>query len=199
MYCFPYGALTNQNFVSSMKSRTWLVVLALSIVSLGCEPQSATSSDNSKVEMIFWEAQSWEAGGGKSRITIWADGRSEIVVVPDTPLLLKSKSLRLRDGWRMEQGDKGPYFVRENVYPEKVAKDKFDQALAAGIRLLKTFRPDYVDGNGTVVGVQVDGELKETVIPMFLGQHQGSANHKRFVAVSNVLADFDRHAYDIQN
>lgn len=99
----------------------------------------------------------------------------------------------------MEPGRKGPYFVRKNVFPENVAKDKFDQALVAGIRLLETFKPDYVDGSGTLVGVQIDGELKETVIPMFLDRHQGSANHKRFVAVSKVLADFDRHAYDIQN
>ena len=70
----------------------------------------------------------------------------------------------------MEQGNKGPYFVRENVYPQNVAKDKFDQALAAGIRLLETFKPDYVDGSGTLVGVQVDGELKETVVPLFLDQ-----------------------------
>lgn len=182
-----------------MKSYQWLTAIALCTVTIGCNSQSGTSSDNSKVEMIFWEAQSWEAGGGRSRLTLWADGRSEVVVVPDAPLLLKSKSLHLRDGWRMEQGNKGPYFVRENVYPQNVAKDKFDQALAAGIRLLETFKPDYVDGSGTLVGVQVDGELKETVVPLFLDQQKGTANHKRFIAVSKVLAEFDRQAYDIRN
>lgn len=181
------------------KCQKWFTVIALCIIPLGCGSQSGTSSDNAKVEMIFWESQSWEAGGGRSRLTIWADGRSEVVVVPDAPLRLQSEKLHLQEGWRMEPGRKGPYFVRKNVFPENVAKDKFDQALVAGIRLLETFKPDYVDGSGTLVGVQIDGELKETVIPMFLDRHQGSANHKRFVAVSKVLADFDRHAYDIHN
>lgn len=182
-----------------MRSYQWLITIALCTVTIGCDSQSETSSDNSKVEMIFWESQSWETGGGRSRLTIWADGKSEVVVVPDAPLLLKSKSLRLRDGWRMEQDNSGPYFVRENVYPENVAKDKFYRALAAGIRLLETFNPDYVDGSGTLVGVKVDGRLKETVIPMFLDRQQGTINHGRFIAVSKVLTDFDRHAYDIRD
>ena len=149
--------------------------------------------------MIFWEPQSWEAGGGRSRLTLWADGRSEAVVVPDEYFQPSSEKLHLRDGWVKEQGANGLYFVRANVFPVTVAKDKFNQALAAGIGLLKTFKPGYVDGSGTVVGVQINGELKETVIPMFLDQHRGSANHQRFIAVSKVLSDFDRHAYDIQN
>ncbi len=182
-----------------MKSCRWIITIALCGAALGCESQSEVLSDDSHIEMIFWEAQSWEAGGGRSRLTIWADGRSEVMVVPDAPLLLESKSLRLRDGWQIEQGNKGPYFVRKNVYSEKVAKEKFDRAFAAGIQLLETFKPDYVDGSGTLVGVQVDGKLKETVIPMFLDRQQGSANHKRFIAVSKVLADFDTHAYDIRD
>jgi hypothetical protein len=146
--------------------------------------------------MIFWEHQSWEAGGGRSRLTLWADGRSEVVVVPDAYFQPNSVKLRLRDGWVMKQGKNGLYFVRANVFPQNVAKDKFNQALAAGIGLLQTFKPGYVDGSGTVVGVQINGELKETVIPMFLDQHRGSANHQRFIAVSKVLSDFDRNAYD---
>ncbi|UCD90699.1 MAG: hypothetical protein JSW04_04525 [Desulfobacterales bacterium] len=98
----------------------------------------------------------------------------------------------------MKKSQEGIYFLRTNVFSGKVAKDKFNQALAAGIHLLKTFRPNYVDGGGTLVGVQIKGELKETVIPMFLDQHTGSANHQRFIAVSKVLSDFDRQAYDIQ-
>ncbi|NNG07571.1 MAG: hypothetical protein HKM90_07535, partial [Desulfobacteraceae bacterium] len=61
------------------------------------------------------------------------------------------------------------------------------------------FRPDYVDGSGTLVGIQIGGEVKETVIPMFLDRNMGSANHNRFLAVSDVLSYFDRHAYDIKN
>ena len=98
----------------------------------------------------------------------------------------------------MKKDAQGLYFIRENVFPENVARDKFNRALAAGIHLLETFKRDYQDGSGTLVGVQIGGVLKETVIPMFLGPHKGSVNHNRFVAVSEVLSDFDRRAYDIR-
>lgn len=90
-------------------------------------------------------------------------------------------------------------FVRANVFPKTVTKSKFDRAVAAGIHLLKTFEAGYVDGSGMLVGVQINGELTATVIPMFLDQHQGSANHRRFIAVSKVLSDFNRQAYDIDD
>jgi hypothetical protein len=182
-----------------MKSCKWLILIVFSIIPVSCSSQTAPSLNASDVEMIFWEQQSWEVGGGRSRLTIWADGRSEVMVVPDAYFQPSSEKLRLRDGWVMKRGEKGLYFVRTNVFPVKIAKDKFNQALAAGIRLLKTFKPDYVDGSGTVVGVQINGELKETVIPMFLDRHRGSANHQRFIAVSKALSDFDRQAYDIQD
>jgi hypothetical protein len=182
-----------------MNSSKLLILIVLSIIPLGCSSQSAPSFNASDVEMIFWEQQSWETGGGRNRITIWADGRSEVMVVPDAYFRPSSQKLRLRDGWVMKRGERGHYFVHTNVFPVKVAKDKFDQALTAGIHLLKTFKPDYVDGSGTLVGVQINGELKETVIPMFLDRHRGSENHQRFIVVSKVLSDFDRQAYDIQD
>jgi hypothetical protein len=185
--------------IADMKFCKLFILIAVSIIPVGCRSQTAPPLNSSDVEMIFWEQQSWEAGGGRSRLTIWVDGRSKVVVVPDEYFQPNSERLHLRDGWVMEQGEKGLYFVRANVFPQNVAKDKFNQALAAGIGLLQTFKPGYVDGSGTVVGVQINGELKETVIPMFLDQHRGSANHRRFIAVSKVLSDFDRHAYDIQD
>jgi hypothetical protein len=182
-----------------MKFCKLLILIAISIIPVSCRSQTAPSLNLSDVEMIFWEQQSWEAGGGKSRLTIWADGRSEVMVVPETYFQPNSEKLHLRDGWVMKEGANGLCFVRANVFPVNVAKDKFNQALAAGISFLQTFKPGYVDGSGTVVGVKIAGELKETVIPMFLDQHRGSANHQRFIAVSKVLSDFDRHAYDIHN
>jgi hypothetical protein len=182
-----------------MKFSKLFILIAFSIIPVSCRSQTAPSLNPSDVEMIFWEHQSWEAGGGRSRLTIWADGRSEVMLVPDEYFRPNSEELHLRDGWVKEQGANGLYFVRANVFPQNVAKDKFNQALAAGICLLQTFKPGYVDGSGTVVGVQINGELKETVIPMFLDQHRGSANHQRFIAVSKVLSDFDRHAYDIHD
>ncbi len=99
----------------------------------------------------------------------------------------------------MKKGTQGLFFLRENAFPKNIAQDKFNRALAAGINLLETFKPDYVDGGGTLVGIQIDGEVKETVIPMFLNRNTGSANHKRFIAVSEILSNFDRQAYDIKN
>lgn len=54
---------------------------------------------------------------------------------------------------------------------EEVAREKFQRAFEAGIHLLESFRPDYVDGEGTLVGIQIHGELKETVVPMFLDKN----------------------------
>ena len=94
---------------------------------------------------------------------------------------------------------RGLSFIRDPAFPEDVARDKFRRAFEAGIHLLETFRPDYVDGSGTLVGTQINGQLKETVIPMFLDKQQGTQNHKRFLAVSEILADFDVNAYELTN
>ncbi len=182
-----------------MKPCKWVILIAISIAPFGCNSQPDPSANAPDVQMIFWERQSWETGGGRSRLTLWTDGRSEAIVVPNAFFRHRAQKLRLRYGWVMKQSQDGLYFVRANVFPETIAKSKFNQALAAGIHLLQTFKPSYVDGSGTLVGVQMNGELEETVIPMFLDQHQGSANHQRFIAVSKVLSDFDRHAYDIDD
>ncbi len=89
------------------------------------------------------------------------------------------------------------FFVREPAFPRDVAREKFTKAFEAGIHFLESFRPDYVDGNGTLVGIQIDSKLKETVIPMFLDKNRGTRNHKRFLAVSDILANFDVHAYEL--
>jgi len=174
-----------------------LIVLCFAILCCSSPPPSDQKPPDA--EMIFWEHQSWEVGGGRSRLTIWADGRSEVMVVPDAYLRRKPEGLRPRDGWTMKKSADGLYFIRRNVFQEHIAKDKFNQALAAGIHLLKTFKPDYVDGSGTLVGIQINGELIETVIPMFLDRNRGSEDHERFLGVSEVLSGFDGHAYDVKN
>ena len=184
---------------SPMRSCNRVSLILLLFTLLGCSPQPTSAVNPSEIEMIFWESQSWEAGGGRSRLTIWANGRSEIMVVPDAYYQGRPEALLPREGWSMTKSAQGLHFLRENVYPVDIAKNTFNRALTAGIHLLTTFQPDYVDGGGTLVGVQTDGTLKETLIPMFLGRHEGSANHERFVAVSEVMADFDRDAYDIRN
>lgn len=80
---------------------------------------------------------------------------------------------------------------------EDVDREKFQRTFEARIHLLESFRPDYVDGEGTLVGIQINDELKETVVPMFLDKNQGTRNHKRSLAVAEILADFDIDAYEL--
>jgi hypothetical protein len=184
---------------TSKKFYKWINLIVIGIVLFGCNANDASSIDLSEVEMIFWENQSWETGGGKSRLSIWADGKSEIMVVPDAYFRHRTERLRLRNGWTMRNDERGVYFVKKNVFPAEVARKKFMQALEAGLHLLETFKPDYLDGSGTVVGIQINGDLNETVIPMFLDRQKGTENHQRFLAVSKILSDFDTQPYNIQN
>ena len=92
----------------------------------------------------------------------------------------------------------GVSFIRDPAFPEDLAREKFRRAFEAGIHLLETFRPDYVDGSGTLVGIQIDDKFNETVIPMFLDKQQGTRNHKRFLAVSKILSEFDVDAYELK-
>ena len=175
----------------NLSKKISLALLCISLI--GCSSQPAPDVPPPDAEMIFWEQQSWEVGGGRNRLTIWKDGRSEIIVVPGA--FYNSVELRPREGWSRKKGATGGYFVRTNVFPEKIATYKFNQALAEGIHLLETFKPDYVDGGGTLVGVQVNGRLTETVIPMFLDQQQGTPNHERYVTVAKLLAKFNKNAF----
>ena len=78
-----------------------------------------------------------------------------------------------------------------------MARKKIKQALAAGIHLLKSFKPGFVDGGGTRVVIQIKGRQKEVVIPMFMDQNKGTVNYMRFQAVSKILGGFDRSAYEV--
>jgi len=169
-----------------------IILMALCMGFPSCTSVPASNGKPPRVGMIFWELQSWETEGGRSRLTIWSDGRSEVMIVPDEYFRRKPDMLLPRDGWTVRNGKRGLYFIRINVFPEEVAREKVRQAMAAGIHRLKTFKPGYLDGSGTLVGVGIEGKLIQTVIPMFLDRDRGSVNHKRFIAVSKVLSDFDR-------
>jgi hypothetical protein len=149
--------------------------------------------------MIVWEHQNWETNGGFERLTIWSDGRSEVVVAPLRYAHDGQENLQPKNGWKKVKHDNPPHveFVRKNIYPPEVARARFKRALAAGIHLLESFKPGYVDGSGTRVVIQTNGQLTETVIPMFLDADRGTLNHKRFLAVSEVLGKFDRNAYEV--
>ncbi len=175
-----------------------LILIGLGIGLFSCSSEPVSNNQAPQAQMIFWELQSWETGGGKSRLSIWSDGRSEVMVMPGQYFAHNPDGLVPRNGWSVRNGKFGLRFIRSNVFTEEVAREKIRRAMVAGIHQLKTFKPDYLDGSGTLVGVQIDGKLIETVIPMFLDRHRGSSNHVRFIAVSKVLSDFDRHAYDVQ-
>ena len=182
--------------MQAMKAGQWFVLIASVYVFNGCGQKPLPPIDVSGVEMIFWEYQSWESGGGSHRLTIWADGRSEVSVRLPDHVQYQPEQLILREGWTFTEAT---HFVRRDVFSNNTARGKFEEALRREIHLLETFQPDYVDGSGTLVGLQVNGELKETVIPLFLDRSQGSENHRRFIAVSEVMSDYDWQAYDIPN
>jgi hypothetical protein len=170
----------------------WVVV---SVVTAGSDSNPIPDG----VEMIVWEHQNWETNGGFARLTIWNDGRSEVVVAPLRYAHGNQENLRPRKGWARVKQESPPHveFVRRNIYPPDIARRKFQEALAAGIHLLESFKPGFVDGSGTRVVIQTGGQQKETVIPMFMDREKGTLNYRRFLAVSKILDGFDTSAYDI--
>lgn len=180
-------------------NRKLTITLAICIVfGLACAEEPGRTTLPEGAEMLFWEWQSWETGGGRNRLTLWKDGRSQIMVIPDVYTRRHPDKFHAREGWKPVKKSRGISFVQDPAFPEDVAREKFQKAFEAGIHLLESFQPEYVDGSGTVIGVQIDGKLKETVIPMFLDKNQGTRNHKRFLSVSAILADFPVDAYDLK-
>jgi len=151
------------------------------------------------VEMIVWEHQNWETNGGFERLTLWSDGRSEVVVAPLRYSHDSQENLRTKNGWERVRVQSPPHveFVRKSIYPPDVARTKFRDALAAGIHLLESFKPGFVDSGGTRIVIQTKGQKKEIVIPMFMDRDKGTLNHKRFLAVSEVLDGFDQSGYEV--
>lgn len=153
-------------------------------------------------EVLIWEEQSWETGGGACRLTLWADGRSEMRVLP-TSFALWRGDLRPQPGWSAEKDETGELsFVRREVFPRHGARDRFRRAWQAGIARIEPFAPDYVDGGGTRIELHIDGQVEEKVIPLFLGDRLGSPDHHRFQAVAEVLGGCDWNAFttsDVQD
>lgn len=149
--------------------------------------------------MIVWEHQNWETNGGFERLTIWSDGRSEVVVAPLRYSHDGQENLRTKIGWERVQQTSPPRveYVRKKMYPPDVARTKFKEALAAGIHLLEPFKPGFVDGGGTRIVIRTKDRQTEIIIPMFMDREKGTPNHKRFLAVSDVLDGFDTSAYEV--
>ena len=151
-----------------------------------------TTSPASQITMIFWEEQSWKPGGGSERLTLWASGRSEIT------LKRWGETQKTNPGWSATKVGHFSYYRKADPFPPAVAVAKFHAAISAGIEQLKSFPPGFADGGGTLVGIESDGKLKETVIPFFIHPDQpdneNSENHRRYLAVEKVLGDFDTDA-----
>ncbi len=144
--------------------------------------------------MIFWEKQEWDGSGAARRLTLWADGRSEITVkqlgAPGKP----------RRGWTVEPQGEWSVYTKTDALARDDARRRFEAAVAGGIDQLKTFPPGYLDGSGTLVGVQRGQDVKTTVIPLFLHaeqpDNQGSENHQRFLVIEKILGEFDIDAIE---
>ena len=174
-----------------------VLICAIAVPVLTTGSERAPMPD--EVEMIVWEHQNWESNGGFERLTIWSDGRSEVVVAPLRYSHDRQENLRTKSGWERVWYKSPPHveFVRRNIYPPEVARAKFKGALAAGIHLLESFKPDYLDGGGTRVVVRAKGREREIIVPMFTDREKTTLNYKRFLAVSEVLDGFDRSAYEV--
>jgi len=171
-------------------------IIVAAILSVALEPGLAaaqpTTNKSGEIDMIFWEKQSWKSGGPSKRLTLWADGRSEITVKKS------GKPKKTKPGWSAREEKPWTVYTKAPPYSAEETRHKFAAAIAAGIGELRTFPPGYADGSGTLSGVSVDGKLTTIVIPMFLHEGQkddkGSENHKRFLAVDAILGDFDINA-----
>jgi hypothetical protein len=178
----------------------FLLILIACLIAL---PSLVDGQDKSAVspgaDMIVWEHQNWETNGGFKRLTLWSDGHSEVVTAPLRLAHDDQANLRPRSGWELVRHEHPHHveFIRRDIYPADVTRTKFQQALDAGILLLKSFKPGYVDGGGTRVVVRMNGQRKEAVIPMFMDKDKGTMNHKRFLAVSKILDGFDTDAFEV--
>jgi hypothetical protein len=139
-------------------------------------------------EMVYWENQSWEAGGGSCRLTLWADGRSELLVDPgdfgDTQLP------RPRNGWSYATSEQEFRFRRTQVFPAEEAIRLFRKVWRLGVQHIRPFEPNYVDGGGTVIAIQKAGNLTQVIVPEFPEERQLSEEHVRYLAVARHLAMF---------
>lgn len=150
----------------------------------------ADSEVPSGAEMLFWEWQSWETGGGRSRLTLWPDGRSEARVWSfsyDSDRF----DLEAKPGWKATSDGGATLFVQDPALTAEKAKRLFRNAFRLGVHLLKPAKRDYVDGSGLVIGIQTDGVLNQQTFPGFGPEHWETKNYVRFKALCRLLGEFD--------
>ncbi|MBI3839475.1 MAG: hypothetical protein HY288_16265 [Planctomycetia bacterium] len=174
----------------------WHYLIAIFTLAQFVLPVAANEPD--ATDMITWERIRGKPGGGSDGITLWADGRSEILVQRG------GAPMRPNPGWTVTNDTAWSYYRKSSPLSRTDAKKKFTDALAAGIEQLKTFTPKGIifDPGATVVRVQLNGKLKETVLPEFMNEGEkddkGSENHRRFLAVKEILGEFETDAFEKQ-
>lgn len=143
-----------------------------------------------QIDVIFWEHQSWEVGGGSQRLTIWEDGSNEVLVKPGDSSIHVRES-RLRQGWSHTTLG----LVRKDALSRDDALNRFQQAVNVGVHLLEHVKPNYLDGSGTLVGYRSNGQLKQVKVAIFLDNQQGTKNHQRFQTLAGIMGSFDRRPF----
>ncbi len=98
-----------------MNRKSWIVFAIWIIGAFGCATDPGRTTVPQGAEMLFWEWQSWETDGGRNRLTIWKDGRSQIVVVPDAYTRGHPERFRPRQGWTMVEKP-SPHYSRTGVF-----------------------------------------------------------------------------------
>ena len=169
------------------------LLLSLGGIALaGCADEELPSLE--QVDFVFLEDQSWESGGGTARLTIWADGRSEIRVYAGPAHLYPNSLLRPLPGWRKLDAPSATTFIHPSPFSPTEAVQKLTAAVKAGISLLESEDPQYLDGGGVLVGVQVNGALHQAVIPTY---NERLRQRVRFDAVARALGEFPKEAFDV--
>ncbi len=170
-----------------------LLFCSLAVLSPPCHSfDSAPTAD----ELIIWEIQDWKPNGGHKRLTLWRAGYSEIEVVPQAKLTGGRNPYKPKPGWEMIRDRDTIRFVHRNAYTPDQARNLFRQAIRAGIRRLKSFRPTKKGAGGTRVVINLEEKRKEIVIPYFSERQKGTTNHRRYLAVSKALGNFDTDAFE---
>ena len=153
------------------------------------------------VVLISWEEHPARPSSIASYcLTIWSDGRSEVVVTPTPPLLRLRSRMHLRPGWVWHDQT----MVKLNALDRTQARLKFEAALGLGMHLLRSEESPSADPGATSRAdiMTLVEENNRPISACFAAEDLTPhpcvwRNLRRFWAIQRVLADFDRQAFDM--
>ena len=98
--------------VSWQKMLTCSIIMTILSIPLQAAPPTSqsTTKKSGEIEMIFWEKQSWKSGGASQRLTLWADGRSEITVKR------LGKPKKTKPGWSAREEPPWTMYTKTSPY-----------------------------------------------------------------------------------